>query len=183
MAAAIIRATQDQFQWVMYYLSGFMMPEKLGSRMYNPTERGRIQERVSALFDDLLPHSYYAQQHGSEYYAIFGDKEDWADDPVKPGEKKAVKPSKLYEVSLSPKAVSGIVWLFSVLLTPAEIVKAKSPVEKDTPSHPYTVLPALASKFIWPMVRQLGKEVELRRAVGFDDQEFEPWTEAKAVSK
>ncbi len=179
---AVIRATQDQFQWVMFYVGGFMMPEVVGNRRYTQVERARIQEKISALFDDLLPHSYYAQQFGEEFAAYFGDKEDWAMDPNKPGEYKPVKKGKEYAVEMSQKGISGLVWLFSVLLTPAEIIKAKTPMEKDGLSHPYSVAPMLASRFIWPMVKQIGKEVELRRAVGLDDQEFEPWTDRQPVA-
>lgn len=183
MAKTLIKATQDQFQWVMYFLGSFIMPDKLGTREYTPIERARIQERISALFDDLLPHSYYAQQHGEEYLSCFGDKDDWIPDPNKPGEKKAARPSKMYEVELGQKGASGMIWLFTVLLTPPEKIKGKNPMEKDTITNPYMVTPALAARFLWPMVKQLGKEVELRRAVGLDDSEFEPWTEVKTEVK
>lgn len=176
MARTVLKATQDQFQWVMFFLSNFVMPEKVGTRSYNVTERGRIQERISALFDDLLPSAYYAGQHGVEFAPLFGDKDDWIADPDKPGEKKCIKPSKEYTIEFSQKGLSGMIWLFSVLLTPIEIRRATNPLEKDMSSHPYAVSPALASRFVWPLVRQIGKEVELRRAVGLDDQEFEPWT-------
>jgi len=167
-----VTATQDQWQWVMFYMGNFIMPDKLGDKEYKPVERTRIQEEVSALFDDLLPHSYYAQQHGHDYEPNFGDKEDW--EKTDKGFKQ-INPKKSYTVKLSPKAVSGLMWLFTVLLSAPE--RKMGPDGKPQLSHPYYVTPALASRFVWPIARELGKTKVLKRAVGIVDEPLRNWEE------
>lgn len=167
MGEVKVKATHDQWQWVTFFVGQFMMPEKLGERVYKIAERARIQEEVSGLFDALKVHSYYLQQHGNAYENRFGAKEDWKLDGLvsngKP-EMVATNPDKVTEVTLGDRAVSGALWLFTVLLTPPETTT--TPDGKKSVSHPYAITPALASRFVWPIVEQMRKVKALRKAVG-----------------
>jgi hypothetical protein len=179
-----VTATQDQWQWVMWYLTNFIMPDKLGDKVYKPVERARIQEEISAVFDALLPHSHYAQQHGADYFPHFGAKEDWAfgEEPRQPGvAPKPTNPGRLYAVAFGQKATSGLLWLFTVLLTPPE--KHVGPDGKPMATHPYLVTPSLASRFIWPITKQLGKVVALKRSVGIEESPLHMWEDDPAVTE
>lgn len=176
-----VTATQDQWQWVMYYIASFIMPDKLGEKEFKPAERARIQEYVSALFDALVPHSHYAQQHGNDYQAQFGAKEDWekSESPEVPWKK--LNPAKLYTVALGDKAVSGMLWLFTVLLTPPTRITGHD--GKPTISHPYLTTPALASRFIWPLAKALNRTNALKQSAGIVEETVELWPEDKVVAK
>jgi len=171
----LVRATHDQWQWVMLYLTNFAMPETLGSKEYKAIERARIQEEIAVVVDELTVHSHFMKLHGQEYRPLFGAKEDWTADPETPKEFKAVHPEKIYEISLSTRAVSGLVWLFTVLLTPPE--RKKGADGKETPTHPYMVQPALAARFIWPITRAMGKVTAVKRSVGLEEAPLKVWEE------
>lgn len=184
-----VKATQDQWQWVMWYLGSAQMPAKLGEKTYNATMRARIQGELSEVFDALQPHSYYMQQHGSEYQPLFGAKDDWKVVDPAPGSKlDQINPKKTYTITFGEKAVSGLLWLFTILLTPSEPISAPDGRPMFDPatgqrmmSHP-TVTPALASRFVWPITVAVNRVVQLKRSVGIVE-EATNWDEAPAKAE
>jgi hypothetical protein len=183
-----VKAPHDSWQWLMFLSNSFLMPEKLSGKTYGVVERVRVQDEISAIFDCLRPYSHYAQQHGGAFKALFGPKDSWvAQDPKEMvPELKASNPSVEHEVRLTEKAVSGMIWLFSVILTPPAMVERNVGGQvKQEPEHPYFMSPSLAARFIWPMAKAVKKEGALRKAVGIDVVPAMVWADdpAEEVAK
>jgi hypothetical protein len=167
--AMVVKAAADPWQWLMFYATNFIFPERLGSRSYTETERSRIHKDISSLYDALAEASFYPKLHGDLYENLFGSEDDWEKTKSPEGKRKHLLPNKIYEVSFDEDARSGMLWMFTVLLTPPSRTPDPNDKSKFALSHPYLIGPHLASRVVWPMVRQLGKEVYMRRALGWPE--------------
>jgi hypothetical protein len=184
-----VTATAYVWNWIFPRLAAFELPESLGEgdgKDFDEIQRAIVKTECAEAVKEFKAFSHYAQQLGAKNRVIFGHKEDWKETESLPeafGEEKSRKkkrkdfehlnPEKSYTLKFNKDARSGLTWFFLTLLSPPVMIERmigrnEKPVQ--IPSHD-AATPIQAETFIWPIVKQLGREKAMREALGLDNSQ------------
>lgn len=179
-----VKLTAFLWDWLFRNLAGFDLPEKMGGGItYDRTQRAIVAQEVQSAVKTLKQHSPFAQIVGPKNAIRFGEVKDWEEKPSATADAKPtwehVAHERVYEVTLGDDAVSGILWMMQVLLTPAVLVpqhvqSGQGAKEIEVLSH-ISLNPYQADRYAWPVVEALRKTRALREVLGLGAAKGRRW--------
>lgn len=164
-----LELTAEAANWIYLHLARFELPEKLGDKSYDKSQRSIVKRMVERAERAFFALSEWPRRFGKENKIAFGpatlwkkapNKEDpenfgleWADDDA---------PKKPFTIRLNEQAVDGLTWLFIFLLSPTDTNEKKELIH-------VTVQPVTANLFIWPVAEKLRRVGAIEKALGIQD--------------